>query len=532
VVAGLGLRAWQYLANNSLFVDEAALARNIIDRPVRGLFAGLDYAQSAPLGFLLVEKAAAAVLGTSEYGLRAFPLTCGVAALFLFWSVARRILTGWTETFAVGLFSLGVPFIYFSSLVKQYSSDVAVAILMLLASIEIRQRGVTRGRAWLLGALGAAAVWFSQPALFVVAGIGLAFLALSWSERDYTARRALIGTWILWGASSIASGVWALQNVTAADRAFYRWIWSEGFMPMPPQSASDAAWLFRKLLWAFGTFGSGMGQMHGGLGYRWSLVFLLVMIVGFWALWKTRRDVALFLTLPLVIAVIASALNLYPFTARLLAFLLPGLLLATAAGAGYLFARIPPRVSFLAPAGLAILGGAPIYAAATNLPPFWLQHVRPVIEQVYAQRLPGDGVYVYYGGGQAFHYYAKRLHLPIEAAAMGQCHRDPRQYLRDLDRFRGRRLWVIVTSAWYDGTEEALMLAYLDTIGRRVETIAVPGSRGYVVEGANGYLYDLTDASRQRSAESGTFPIDLGRVIDPTRPFRCYGISQTEPARR
>ena len=527
---GVVLRLWQYLANNSLFVDEAALARNIIDRPVRELFAGLDYAQSAPLGFLLVERGIVSALGTSEYALRAFPLACGVAALFLFWSVARRVLTGWTETFAVGLFSLGVPFIYFASLVKQYSSDIAVALLILLASIEIRQRGVTASRAWLLGILGAAAVWVSQPALFVVAGIGLAFLALS--AREPATRPAAIGVVLLWGTSAIASAAWALQTVTAEDRAFYRWIWAEGFMPMPPQSATDVAWLFRKLLWSFGTFGSGMGQMHGGLGYRWSFVFLLVMVVGVWALWRTRRDVALFLTLPIVMTVIASAVKMYPFTARLLAFLLPGLLLATAAGAEYLFARIPRRLSVLAPAGLAILGGAPIYAAATNLPPFWLQHVRPVIEQVYAERQPGDGLYVYYGGGQAFHYYAKRLDLSIEDVAMGKCHRDPRQYLRELDRFRGRRLWVIVTSAWYDGVEAALMLRYLDTIGRRMETIAVPGSREYVVEGANGYLYDLTDASRQGSAASDTFPIDPERVIDPTRPFRCYGISQTEPAGR
>ena len=66
-------------------------------------------------------------------------------------------------------------------------------------------------------------------------------------------------------------------------------------MPMPPQSVWDVVWVFRKLTWAFGTFGSGMGHMHGGLSYRWSFVFMLVMIAGLWALWKTRRDVALFL---------------------------------------------------------------------------------------------------------------------------------------------------------------------------------------------------------------------------------------------
>ena len=141
---------------------------------------------------------------------------------------------------------------------------------------------------------------------------------------------------------------------------------------------------------------------------------------------------------------------MYPFTARLFVFLLPGLLLATAAGAHYLVSKPSRRLSFLVPVGLAVLGGAPIYAAATNLPPFWLQHVRPIIEQVYAERVPGDGVYVYYGGGQAFRYYAKHFRLSMDNVVIGRCYgANPRDYLRELDHFRGNtRLWVIVTSAW------------------------------------------------------------------------------------
>ena len=108
------------------------------------LFEGLDYVQTAPVGFLLVEKALITLFGTSELVLRAFPLFCSLLALPLFRSLAKRVLSGWSATFAVGLFSLGIPFIYFASQVKQYSSDVFFAILVLYGAIEIRRRASLR----------------------------------------------------------------------------------------------------------------------------------------------------------------------------------------------------------------------------------------------------------------------------------------------------------------------------------------------------------------------------------------------------
>src|SRR5437764_15089601 len=67
LAAGIGLRVWQYSANSSLWVDEAALARNVIDRSVVELFAPLDHGQVAPWGFLLLEKLAVWIFGNNEY---------------------------------------------------------------------------------------------------------------------------------------------------------------------------------------------------------------------------------------------------------------------------------------------------------------------------------------------------------------------------------------------------------------------------------------------------------------------------------
>jgi len=521
---GVVLRVSQYLVNSSLWLDEAALARNIIDRSVAQLFRPLDYAQVAPIGFLLVEKGVSLLFGTSEYALRAFPLACGIASIFLFWRLAERVVSGWTVPFAVGLFAIATPAVYFSSQVKQYSVDVLVSIALLLASTEIRRRGITARRASGLGVLGLVAVWFSQPAVFVLAGIGAGFALLAWLERDREASRRVAITLTLWAVAAGVSAFVTWRMVPPSDRAFMRVFWAEGFMPMPPHRVADLFWIVGKLTWAFGKFGTGMTRTTGGLNYRWSFVFTLTALAGLWGLWKRRRDAALFLALPIAVVAVLSVASVYPFTARLVAFLVPYLLLAVSAGAEFILSVWPPRLQILQPAAMAILGGAPLYAAVEALPPWRLQHVRPIFETIARQRQPGDAMYVHFSGGQAFYYYAPRFGLDrdvrVGACAVGY----PRNYLRELDRFRGRRLWMVISHAHYNGAELEVMLQYLDTIGRRLESLEHPATNGRWVEGAWGYLFDLTDPKRLAAASADSFPIAPGPLTDPPSEWACYGV--------
>jgi hypothetical protein len=490
---------------------------------------GLSYAQVAPVGFLMVEKGAVGLFGTSEYSLRAFPLACGILSQILFWQLATRVLNGWLVPFAVGLLSLGIPFIYFSSQVKQYSSDVAAAVLLLFAAVEIRRRGVTRARACGVGIIGAIVVWFSQSAAFVLAGIWSALLVMAWTERDRVAARMLAIGGVLWATSASAAALLAMRNLSDLDRDYFRAFWADGFMPFPPTTVADAGWLLNKLVWAFGTFAPGMSRTSGGLNYRWSAVFTITMFAGLWAFWKSERnrDVALFVGLPVVVVAVLSAAKLYPFTARLFTFLLPGLLLSTAAGADQILTRWPSRVQFLTPAFLAVIGGSPVYAIATALPPFWLQHLRPVVAHLFARREPEDAVYVFFGAGQAFHYYAQRYRLTMDNAVVGSCSVEkPRQYLHQIDQFRGKpRVWILLTHDRGEG--KAAIIGYLDHIGRRLDAVEVPGSSGRAVEAASGYLYDLSDSKRLTTAAASTFAID-GETIGPPPEWACYGVGLSE----
>jgi hypothetical protein len=187
----------------------------------------------------------------------------------------------------------------------------------------------------------------------------------------------------------------------------------------------------------------------------------------------------------------------------------------------------------LAPVVLAILVGAPLYAIATALPPYWLQHMRPVTAELSTRLRADDLIYLYYGAGQAFQYYAARAGIRPDQIVTGRCAAgQPRLYLQDLDRLRGRsRVWLVASHSRREGGEEALMVAYLDRIGRRLETFSQGGSSGHSIEAANAYLFDLSDPAALARSSWETQPIPAGPVLDPPLPWDCYGVGLSQVKR-
>lgn len=531
LVIGAGLRLSQYLANSSLWIDEAALARNIIERPVSELFGPLHYAQVAPPAFLAIQRTVVEIFGTSEYALRLFPLLSGIAALVIFWGVARRILGGWSVVFATGLFSLGIPFIYGTSQVKQYSSDTSAALLLLLVALDVDARGITRGSIALMAFSGAVIVWVSHTALFVMAGISAAFVILHWTSEN-GGRRLLLIALSIWLLSGAGAATLAVSHVTELDREYFHAFWRLGFMPFPPREIRDLLWVPKQLVWVFGAFGTGLGHIHGGLSYRWSPVFTAVMFYGLWSLWRSRRAAALFLALPVMATLGASAAGLYPFTARLLAFLIPSFLLCVAAGTDQLLANLPRRLQFLSPAILAIMGGSPLYAIATAFPPSRIQHLRPALVHLANHRQEDDAIYVYSGAGLSFRYYATRLDLPANGVIYGKCAiAKPHAYLEELDQLRGnRRAWIVITHEQQRGERE-FILSYLNQIGRQLDVIDIPGTTSHPTERASVHLYDVSTPPTDADARTFPIPKQLHSPPPGLRKWGCYGITGGEPAR-
>ena len=197
IVIGVILRLFQYSLNRSLWLDESFIALNVVNKSFLELLGPLDYFQVAPIGFLFTEKALLLLLGNNEYILRLFPLVAGIVSLFLFYYLARHCIREQGALIAVGLFSLSAHLIYYSSEVKQYSSDVTIALLLLAVTMFIRSKKFTNLSIAFFGAIGGIAVWFSLPSVFVLAGIGCTLSLFSLARKEWSTNNRLLITYFI-----------------------------------------------------------------------------------------------------------------------------------------------------------------------------------------------------------------------------------------------------------------------------------------------------------------------------------------------
>ncbi|HUF00295.1 MAG TPA: glycosyltransferase family 39 protein [Anaerolineales bacterium] len=485
ILLGALLRLRQYLTGRSLWADEAMLALNIVDRNFAGMFQPLDYDQGAPIGFLLVEKLFNSILGKHEFALRLFPLLVGWISLWLFYLLLRRITSGAGLLIALALFAFNPRLVYYSSEVKQYILDVAVTILLLLIAVPLFNNSPRKkDYAWLLLA-GLIALWFSHPALFVLAGIGLAFVIITLQRRDYSSLRLVIGMGILWVLNIAFLYLLILKDLS--QNTYMREYWQGAFLPMPPWSDADAGWFIKSLNENIG--------IQFGVPYAIFVVFFL-MLVGWVMLWFHQRGVAIAIACIALVTLTTSALGLYPVFERMILFLVPiGLILAGKAVEA-IYQRVQ-RFQLLGMFSVMFLAGyllyGPFVTSVQNfLAPKYFEHIRPTMETLRDAWKDGDTLYVSHGALPAFRFYAPFYRLENIPYEFGERedYQNPQNILNRLESFKGQpRAWILFSHVYekVGFNERDFILNYLDQGGQKKREFRVPGTSVFL------YLYDLED---------------------------------------
>jgi len=513
ILVGVALRLWQYLANPSLWVDEAAVARNVLDRDVAHLFGGLDYGQVAPPGFLLGVKVSAALFGGSEYALRIVPLIAGLAGPLLFYLAARAILRPLGAIVATSLFSLAVPLIFFAADLKQYSTDVAMTLLVLVIALRIGRSALT-ARGVVKYSLGVALIlFFSQAAVFAATSAGAVIVVDALVRRlpDRPLRAALVALWAIAVLATVLHGRSTLSPVAAA---YLHRFWAPGFMPIP----AAFAWFWATARSVFAG-GPNPAAFDGSLHYPLPFLFVLLVAIGGVGLCVRKPVAGALLIGPIGLALLASAARLYPFNARLCLFLLPSFLLALVVGVENLGDLLRWQPARYAPWVLVPFAA---WALVRHPPPWRPEHLRPVLEHVAERHRPGDALWVYYGEGQAYAYYSKSIPLPADVRVATCDRADPRDLLRQVDVERGRaRVWILLAhgSGPFGFDELGMLLAYLETIGRRIEGFHSP-AEDETLNRAEADLFDLSDPARLAATTAERFPI---KNVPPPQTWTCYG---------
>ena len=572
IAFGVVLRAAQFLFNPALYVDEGALALNIMNRSFTGLTQPLDSNQAAPLGFLVLEKIALLAFGDSEYSLRLFPFLFSVAALFLFYLVARRCLSSWAVPIALTFFAVSGHVIYYAAQIKQYSSDVAITTLIALIGLSVASKELTARRVALLTIVGAVVVWFSHPSVFVLGGVGTALAAAALRKRDWPRFWKLAACYTVWVMSFAAFFILSLRNLSGNQTLENSWERKGTFMPFPPLSLADIEWFFSAFFRMF----------SNPLGLPFPVAAGLVFIVGCVALLRNKTQLLMLIS-PVLLTLLASGVHKYPFGRRLLLFLIPLLLIVIAAGVEYLMDKrrrystplslailslaifellsgdtlslSPKRLLFFIAFSLVMIVAAvaahkldkrqrfaalagtfvvtlllfqPV-AGATNhmLHPRARQDIRPIMAYVRDNRQPGDMIYVYHHQRESFQYYAPKYGLDESNYVLGIDARDEtkrranwEKYQRDIDQLRGNaRVWILFSHVRkiQNIREDEFLLRYLNSVGVK---------QGEFIPRATSSAIDSDESEQADNDETVTAPAsaylyDLSKVPPvATQPAR------------
>lgn len=491
---GVVLRIVKYLMPRSMWFDEAALTRNIVERSPSGLLDRLDYNQAAPPGFLVLQKFISLALGTGEYAFRLFPLLCAVAAIFVFMVLLRQHARPSARPIALWFFVTSSALIYYGSETKQYGVDVLVALSLMALITAYALPAMTLGRAAVLGLAGVVAVWISHPSVFVLAGSGGWVLLVAARERRWACVTKLGAAVVAWLASF---GVLYYVSIgrLGSDSYFLEYF-RNAFMPLPPTSLSD-------LLWLPNTFFETLNAM-GGFPNSTTALAGIMIVLGAVMVWNSRPTSVALLVAPVVVTLLASGLHRYPVAHRLILFLVPtaylllaegitgqfeaaqrnGRLLITTIAVVLLLLYLPGTLTLFRQGTISRLQNADIVSMMNILAKQWQ---------------PGDQVLVNYYGVNSFSYYAPRYGLSkadyIEGVWSSHILED---LATDLEKLRGRpRAWVLFSHNYWTNGNQTLKFEryYLNRMGKRLRTFD-----------GDGVALDLYDLSQAPARPATTVP--------------------------
>ncbi|HSQ34462.1 MAG TPA: hypothetical protein VLQ89_00570, partial [Candidatus Binatia bacterium] len=459
VFVAVALRSRQFLFNRSLWGDEAMLALNIVNRDFAGIFKPLMFQQSAPLGFLFVEKLLVTIFGYHDFILRLYPFLAGLAAVFVMAWLAKRLFPGWAALVALGLFAFSWQSVYYASEVKQYSSDVLFTLLIFVAAQCCVAAAVPRRNwIWLMGT-GTLALWMSHPSLFSLAAVVMVLGVVNLRAKNGRHLLYLLATSLFWAIHFICTYVLSLRY--SADSKMLHDYWLKAFMPLPPWNdwgwfARSAEMIFENLL--------NMPFIPGAA----------LLTVGVFIMFRRNPKTAALWLLPILAALATSALGKYPFWTRFLLFSLPALCFFAAVGIRALHQTVThfsPKAGYAVSASILLLMlWQPVaFGANKFLHPENKNNIKSIMACLRDNRRSRDTIYVHYASKRPFLYYAYAYGLVGKKVWLGtRAKESPAPLFKNIDRLAGRsRVWFLFANRYLSDrfNHEKIMLKYLDRLG-------------------------------------------------------------------
>jgi hypothetical protein len=419
LLLGVLLRVKHFLENRSFWLDEACTAVSVASRGFAEILLHKEVLPEfahPPMFFMLIGKALTVLFGNNEMSLRLFPFVCGLAALFAFYILSRKVLSGVSFLMALFLFALAEPLVYYSAELKQYSLDLLLGILLLLYTEHILKDRISWARSLQLAVIGGTVIWFSNASLFTLAAMAVVLTAGPVMSRRPADLGRLGLSLSAWGISSLL--LYHLSLGQMVGNTALKNTWKGAFLSGPLFSMDGMFWLWKVLGESF----------SDPAGFIFPVFVLGLFAAGFYAFFKKDPSRAFLYFLPIFFTLLAAVFGKYPFRGRVILFLVPCYYIFVGLGISHLAGLFGPKGRWAAFCMAAVLLLVPLKEAGAHFLTSrdWV-HNREALQFFADHYEPGDLVFMNTSAQPPFFYYAGSLRfgLALKKEMLGRLNGEP-----------------------------------------------------------------------------------------------------------
>ena len=430
ITLGISIRLYHFIMNRSIWLDEAMLSNNIINRSYIQLLQPLDERQIAPIGFLMVQKFFISTFGVSEYSLRAFPLIAGILSIILFYFLLRKI--GGERFACAGLlfFIFGKLLIYHSTEAKQYYMDVFVFIISYYY-LHLKTTDFNSLKSVICkGLLGAILIWFSHCTVFFLASIGIILAIEILFHRNFSSVSGFMIMVVLWLGSFGINYYFFLSNHSSQsiqESAFM----VAGYLPPEGSLAGKIGWLM-PLLKQSVTYPLNIDSLYP---------LLILISIGLWFVIVTKEYRLLALILPFLIHILLSFLYIYPFGGRFNLYFGAAAILFISLGLKAVAVKLKMFGLLIA---LIIITFLIYNPAKYSFKTVEFEEMKSALRYIQEHKNDNDLLYIHFASMPAYRFYKETFPLKNLEIIEGSVAYDG--FERDFHLVSGKeRVWVLLT---------------------------------------------------------------------------------------
>lgn len=391
---GMLMRLLVYLQNNSMFIDEANIARNIFERGYARLAQPLSYEQYAPPIFLWIVKTTTNFGGYSEYAYRIYPLLCGIGSLWLMYAVLRRYTNHTALWYGLLLMSTGYIYISYANVTKQYVPDMLICLWLVWLALDNEIQHKKAGRLFLIWALaGSLAIWSSMPSVFILAGVGLYYFIAAIQTKTWKRLWFIFAAAIVWVAQFI---FYYLAILKPQINSTYLFNCHKEYFFYDPVSR---AVLDHNIELASNFLATPGGHQTIAIGLH-----LLCMVIAIVYLLRRQAAKAMLLIVPIAAVLVAASQHQYTLIARVMLFVTPMMLVLVCVGLEKLLNTRFIAVSYFVVL-VCLVNFINFNALKYFLAPMQNEEMKLSLRYLQQQHFTGDKIYVHDLAKPAYFYY-------------------------------------------------------------------------------------------------------------------------------